>query len=192
MKKTASSRRQLLFDTAASLFARQGYHGTSIRDIAQVLGIQKSSLYHYVASKEELLFLLLDDYVTVALEEIEKLCAEERAPAEKLSRFMRFYTGFYAGDQERLILLINELDCLSGDYRDILIGKERRYVKALTGIFSQLQEQGVMKPIPQSVAAFAFFGMVHYTCKWFHHDGEISAEKLGELFLEIFTRGVFT
>jgi hypothetical protein len=46
--------------------------------------------------------------------------------------------------------------------------------------------------ISRSIAAFAFFGMVHYTCKWFRQGGEISAEELGEMFIEIFTKGVFT
>lgn len=192
MTKKFIHKQEQLFNTAAALFAEKGYHGTSIKDLARAMGLQKGSLYHYFNSKEELLFRLLDEYVTEALDNIEAICALEIAPVEKLRRFMLFYSGFYAGDRDRLVLLINDIDKLGGTYREQIIEKERRYYQSLTGIFSQLQAAGMMKAMPQAVAAFAFFGMVHYTCKWFQKDGAITAGELSEMFLEIFTRGIFT
>ena len=192
MTKKFIHKQEQLFDTAAALFAEKGYHGTSINDLARAMGLQKGSLYHYFKSKEELLFRLLDEYITAALNEIEKICALEDPPSEKLRQFMLFYSGFYAGDSDRLVLLINDIDKLGEPYRFQVIEKERRYYRALTGIFSQLQTAGIMKPMPPAVAAYAFFGMVHYTCKWFKQDGAVTAEALGEMFLEIFTKGVFT
>ncbi len=191
MKDKFMNKQQLIFDTAASLFARKSYLGTSINDLARAMELQKGSLYHYFKSKEELLFQLLDQYMSAALVEIEKICTLDIPATEKLERFMLFYSGFYAGDRDRLILLVNEIDKLSQTYRELVVEKERRYYRALTGIFSQLQAAGIMKPLPPAVAAYAFFGMVHYTCNWFQQDGEISAAELGEMFLEIFTEGVF-
>jgi len=192
MTKKFIHKQEQLFNTAAALFAEKGYHGTSISDLARAMGLQKGSLYHYFNSKEELLFRLLDEYVTEALDNIEAICALEIAPVEKLRRFMLFYSGFYAGDRDRLVLLINDIDKLGEPYKSQIIDKERRYYRALTVIFSQLQAAGMMKAMPQAVAAFAFFGMVHYTCKWFQKDGAITAGELSEMFLEIFTRGIFT
>ncbi len=185
-------KQEQLFNTAAALFAEKGYHGTSINDLARAMGLQKGSLYHYFTSKEELLFRLLDEYITAALIEIEKICGLDVTPVEKLRQFMLFYSGFYAGDRDRLVLLINDIDKLGEAYRHQVIEKERCYTKALTDIFRQLQATGIMKPMPPAVAAFAFFGMVHYTCKWFQQDGTVTAEALGEMFLEIFTKGVFS
>src|SRR5258708_18572732 len=51
-----SARREELTRTAARLFAERGYHGTSLADVAKALGIQKASLYHHIASKEDLLW----------------------------------------------------------------------------------------------------------------------------------------
>ena len=48
-------------NVAAKLFASQGYHSTSIREIAGVLGINQATLYHYFKSKEEILFQLIND-----------------------------------------------------------------------------------------------------------------------------------
>lgn len=191
MKDKFIQRQQQIFDLAAALFASKGYLGTSINDLAMAMELQKGSLYHYFKSKEELLFRLLDQYISSALIEIEKICALDIPATEKLERFMLFYSGFYAGDRDRLVLLINDIDNLGDKFRLQVLEKERRYYRALTGIFSQLQEAGIMKPLPSAVAAYAFFGMVHYTCNWFQQDGSISAQELGEMFLDIFTKGVF-
>lgn len=183
-------RRQQLYDAAARLFAAKGYHGASLQDLANKLGLSKSSLYHYFDSKEELLYRLLDEYISQALEEIESFCAEDLTPKEKLARFMRFYTGFYAGDQARLILLVNEVDKLAPKRRRVLEAKERRYLEALKGILADLKAQGLMKDLPPAAAAFAFFGMVHYTYKWYRPKGPLSPDDLADHFLEIFSRGI--
>src|SRR4051794_19908483 len=51
-----SARRQELTRVAARLFAERGYQGTSLADLAEALGMQKASLYHHIASKEDLLW----------------------------------------------------------------------------------------------------------------------------------------
>ena len=183
-------RQKQLYDAAARLFAAQGYHATSLRELAEALGLNKSSLYHYFDSKQELLYQLLDDYISEALAEIQSLCSGERDPEEKLADFMRYYTRFYARDLDRLALLVNEVDNLEPRLRKVLEKKERRYLAALTDIFEQLREQGRLKQVPSTVAAFAFFGMVHYSFRWYRLRGKVSPEELSEMFWEIFGRGV--
>ncbi|MBU4565326.1 MAG: TetR/AcrR family transcriptional regulator [Desulfarculus sp.] len=183
-------RQKQLYDAAARLFAAQGYHATSLRELAEALGLNKSSLYHYFDSKQELLYQLLDDYISEALAGIKSLCAGPRDPEEKLADFMRYYTRFYARDLDRLALLVNEVDNLEPRYRKVLEKKERRYLAALTDILDQLREQGRLKEVPSTVAAFAFFGMVHYTFRWYRPKGKVSPEELSEMFWEIFGRGV--
>ena len=51
-----STRREELVATATRLFAERGYHGTSMADLAEALGVQKGSLYSHIASKEDLLY----------------------------------------------------------------------------------------------------------------------------------------
>ena len=71
-----------------------------------------------------------------------------------------------------------------------MVAKQRRYVAAFKGILGEMQQAGLMGDIPLAVAIFAFFGMVHYTPKWFHREGAVSPERLGELFKEMFLHGV--
>lgn len=185
-------RQRQIYDTAARLFAQRGYSRTSIRDLSEALGLQKSSLYHYFESKEDLLHRLLDQFMEEALQRIEELCALALPPQEKLAAFMRLYTSFYAGDRDRLSLLVNDLDCLGGELHAAMVAKQRRYVAAIQGILNEMRQAGLMRDIPLPVAVFAFFGMVHYTPKWYQRDGGVSPEELGRLFETIFCHGILT
>ncbi|MCG6880993.1 MAG: TetR/AcrR family transcriptional regulator [Deltaproteobacteria bacterium] len=176
---------------ATRLFARKGYHNTSMREIARDLGMNQSSLYHYFAGKEEILYTLINDAMDDALGTLEEICKSDLSPHGKLNQVLSFYTNYYAGDQDRLRLLVNEQGNLGKEYRQVLIRKERRYVRLIQSILKDLADEGRMKTIPPSVATFAFFGMVHYTIKWYDKNGPVKSGELADYFLEIFTEGIF-
>jgi TetR/AcrR family transcriptional regulator, cholesterol catabolism regulator len=176
---------------ATRLFAQKGYHNTSMREIARALEMNQASLYHYFDSKEDLLYTLITDAMDEALDTLEQICQSDLSPNGKLNEVLSFYTSYYAGDQDRLRLLVNEQDNLGEEYRQVVIEKERRYVGLIQSILKALADEGKMKPIPPSVATFAFFGMVHYTIKWYDRSGPVKSGELADYFLEIFTKGIF-
>ena len=173
----------------ARLFAYKGYHSTSMREIARELGMNQSSLYHYFRSKEEILFKLMNDAIDNALTTLEEICDGNLPPRDKLNNILHFYTRYYAGAPERLILLINEQNSLNNEHRSVLVDKQRRYVHLFQEVFEELEGHHLTKEIPHSVAIFAFLGMVHYTIKWYQKDGAVGLERLAEIFAEIFTKG---
>ena len=179
-----------IYRVIARLFAYRGYHSTSMREIARELGMNQSSLYHYFASKQDILFTLMNDAMDDVLAILEEISSTDLLPEDRLNRVLSFYTQYYAGDQERLILLINEMNSLNEEYRSILVRKQRRYVQLIKSILEELAAQGKIKQIDPAIATFAFFGMVHYTIKWYHKDGPVSLDQLANAFVEIFTKGV--
>jgi len=190
MHRKSNRRLQQIEKTVARLFASKGYHSTSMRDIARELGMTQSSLYYYFKGKEEILFKLMNDAMDDALEAMEQIFSADSPPEEKLVQMLNFYTRYYAGDQDREILLLNEMSSLSEPNRRILIEKQRRYIQLFYDILAELQNLGRLKEIHPSVATFAFFGMVHYTVKWYRKDGPVGLGELADMFVEIFTRGI--
>jgi AcrR family transcriptional regulator len=174
----------------ARLFAHRGYHHTSMREIAWELGMNQSSLYHYFSSKEDVLFRLMNDAMDHILVELEKIYVSDLSAEDKLKRVLHSYIHSYAGDQERLILLVNEMNALTETNRLILVDKQRKYVQLIKSILKELVNEEKMRDIDPAVTTFAFFGMVHYTIKWYHKDGPITVDQLAKLFVEIFTRGI--
>lgn len=179
-----------IIEVATDLFAKQGYRGTSVREIAKNLNITKATLYHYFKSKEEILFSILNKVMDEALEELKKISKLDITPEEKLKNVLKFYSKYYVAKQNDLILLVNELNSLSDNYRKILVEKEKIYLSLMKTIFDELKQVKRLKDIPLTVLAFAFFGMVHYTIYWYHPDGPIKPNELSEYFVEIFTRGI--
>ncbi|HUT70424.1 MAG TPA: TetR/AcrR family transcriptional regulator [Desulfatiglandales bacterium] len=181
---------QEIYRVIARLFASRGYHSTSMREIAHELGMNKSSLYHYFTSKEDILFKLMNDAMDDALATLQDICVTDVSPEEKLKKVLSFYTQYYAGDQERLILLVNEMNSLNDQSRSLLIQKQRHYVQLIQSILKELADHGKMKQIDPAIATFAFFGMVHYTVKWYQKDGPIPLYQLAQMFVEIFNKGI--
>jgi len=190
MHRKSNRRLQQIEKTVARLFASKGYHSTSMRDIARELGMTQASLYYYFKSKEDILFKLMNDAMDDALEAMEQICAAHLPAEEKLIRVLNFYTRYYAGDQDREILLLNEMNSLAESSRRILIEKQRRYVQLFYEMLDELRSLGQLKDIHPSVATFAFFGMVHYTVKWYRRDGPVKLDQLADMFVQIFTRGI--
>jgi AcrR family transcriptional regulator len=179
-----------IHDVVARFFAHRGYHHTSMREIARELGLNQSSLYHYFTSKEDVLFRLMNDAMDDVLEKLEEICASDLPAEHKLKKMLHSYIRSYAGDQERLILLVNEMHSLTEKNRLILVEKQRKYVQLIKSILKELVDEEKMKEIDPSVATFAFFGMVHYTIKWYHKDGPITLDELAGQFVELFTKGI--
>jgi len=174
----------------ARLFAFKGFHSTSMREIAAELGMNQSSLYHYFKSKEDVLFALMNDAIDDVLAILREICSADLPAEEKLKKVLGFYTRYYAGDQERLTLLVNEMNSLNKKHRLILVDKQRQYVHLIKSILTELTGQNKLKKVHTSVAVFAFFGMVHYTIKWYHKNGQVSLDELADEFVQIFTQGI--
>jgi AcrR family transcriptional regulator len=186
----SSEKLQEIERVSAQLFAHNGYHRTTMRDIARALQMNQASLYHYFPGKENILFKLMNDAMDDAMAVLQEICAEKRPPEEKLRAVLQFYTRHYAGDQERLILLVNEGSALPEAKRQVLVEKERRYVRLFKGLFQELSDTNRMKAVSPSIATFAFFGMVHYTIKWYRKDGPMAPDGLAQSFAEILLGGV--
>jgi len=185
-----SGRSEEIKRVIAHLFARQGYDSTSMRGIAKELGMNQSSIYHYFRSKEEMLFILIDEALDDALNRMEKIYVAELSLEEKFKEILQFYIYYYVGDQDRQILLIKEIDKLNEDHLNKLIKKRRRYLELMRYILKELKEYDLIKDIDPTVAAFAFFGMVHYTFRWYREEGKVGLDEMVDIFLEIFTKGV--
>src|SRR5919201_4875065 len=91
-----SARREELTRIAARLFAEQGYQGTSLADLATELGVQKPSLYHHIASKEDLLWEVASDGAAAFHAALDAVPAEARA-VERIRLALRAHPAVVAG-----------------------------------------------------------------------------------------------
>ena len=177
-------------EAISKLFARNGYHGTSIRDIATELGINKSTLYHYIGSKEEALFKMIYSGMEYAVDTLGKIAAMDLPAEQRLVEILRFYIRSFCSDPERILLLANDFKHLEKNHQLIVIEKQKQVLKFFKTTLLELASEGKLKDVHPTVAIFAFIGMAHHTVNWFKKDGEVGLDELAVDFAEIFTKGL--
>jgi AcrR family transcriptional regulator len=85
-----------LLRTAAQVFARKGYHATTMRDLSRASGMSLAGMYHYVRGKEDLLYQIQQRCFTGVLTGAEEALARHAEPDERLRAFVRHHLAFFA------------------------------------------------------------------------------------------------
>jgi len=176
---------------AAKLFNTKGYLQTTMDEITTASRFSKGGIYHYFASKDEILFFVLDRYMTLVLQDLEH-DLEEIEPARKkiqyiISRHIRLYTENPAEAKT----LLNEKYCLPRKYRRKIDQKEREYFQIVRNVliifFAGKQN------LPGShitVITFLLFGACNWIFSWYDPKGAVNSEALSEIIWKIFLNGV--
>jgi AcrR family transcriptional regulator len=181
-------RRAAIVEQAARLFAERGFHGTSIADLAEACGSSKSLVYHYYASKEDILFDVMHSHIRALLDAAEDIAGDTTPPAEKLRAVTRAFMRLYVGAASRHRVLLNELQRLSETQRAMVIGIQRRLIEILEGILDDLHPD--LPVALRRPAAMLYFGMINWSHTWLNPFGAASPAQIAELAAEIFLNGL--
>ena len=161
-----STRRRELTREAARLFAQKGYHGTSIGDIAEALGVQKGSLYAHIASKEDLLYETMRegaDAFHAALDAIP-----EAAPAvEKIRLALRGHLRVVAEQLDVATVYVQEWRYLEGARRDEIVAERRRYEERIRDLFREGRELSELRAdLDEAAAVLLLLSAANWAYTW--------------------------
>jgi AcrR family transcriptional regulator len=173
---------------AARLFAEQGYHGTSMEDLAAALGVQKASLYHHIESKADLLWDVARDGAAAfhaALDEID-----ERLPAvDKLRLALRAHLRVVSEQLDIATVFVREWRYLDGERRDEFLAERRRYEERIRGLFREGVEQSELRTdVDVSVAALVFLSAANWAYTWLQPGRD--TDELADRFFELLVDGM--
>ncbi len=180
-----------LLDTAAELFWREGYAATTTREIAAALSIQQASLYYHIASKEDLLHQLCVSSIQAFLDRIPAALDGVTPPLERIRILTRTHVSTLLSRQERNATMLTELRALSPRHRIEVVELRERYMNIVRNALQDGREAGVIRAdIPSTYQTLALLNLLNWSCLWFRKGQALSAEPLGELFVDIFLNGV--
>ena len=174
---------------AAKVFADQGYHSTTMRDLAAATGMSLAGMYYYVRGKEELLYRIQERCFTQVLAGAEHALAGigEADPLERLQAFIRHHVAFFAAHMAEMKVLSHEANFLAGERQRKVNAIKRRYVDLLEGLLKDVAPDDAA--VERGAAAYALFGMMNWIYNWYDPAGEIDPERLGGLIARIFIGG---
>jgi AcrR family transcriptional regulator len=165
-----------VLDAAARVFARRGYADASVQDVADELGILKGSLYHYIATKEDLLYWLLEGVhadVELILEEVSQ--ADDLSPLGRIELYARRQVLYNLDNLERISIYYSEVEALSEERLATIRSLRRTHEKFITGLIKQAQADGTADPSADPrILANCLFATIIWTYRWYKPNGHIS------------------
>lgn len=172
-----------MLDHATRLFASQGYETTTLQDVADALGVSRSTLYHYVSRKEDLLAMLVEQMSRGLADSLAALHARADLSSEgKLRELAESLVRQRAAapDQFRVLDQVEPMlpDPLQTQHRQA----RREVLTELTGVIEDGIAGGEFKPLDARIAALSVLGMCNWVAWWYRpgHDPEPMVRQISQ------------
>ena len=170
-----SARRHELTRIAARLFAERGYQGTSLADLAAQLGVQKPSLYHHIASKEDLLWEVAWEGAEAFHAALDSVPAESR-PTERIRLALRGHLAVVAGQLDVATVFVREWRHLEGERRERFLAERRRYEERVRDLFRDGVEGSELRTdLDVATAALLFLSAANWAYTWLRPEADTAA-----------------
>lgn len=183
-------RRTSIVDAAAKLFAERGYHATGTAELCEVVGLGKGSLYYYVESKENLLYLIHDRVMTQVLDLATRIADLPETAAERLRRLGREQISIIAAYPDHVWVFLHEYKALTGERAERFTASRRRYERCIEKILDDGVKNGEFAIDDVRLAALAWLGMHNYTYIWYEPSKRLTVDRLAAEYYEFFVNGI--
>jgi len=184
-------RREELLKAAAGLFSRRGYHGTSMGDLADSMGILRGSLYSHINSKEDLLFDIVDQGADRFITRMEEVVASEDPPTDKVRLAIEAHVTTVAEHLDASTVFLNEWRYLSGDKLDTIQAKRDLYESLISEIVEEGIEWGAFpEELDPKFATLLILSVVNWLYQWYDPEGEKSLDQIVEIFTALLLGGL--
>ena len=161
-----TTRRAELSRHAARLFAEKGYHGTSVGDLAQALGVQKGSLYAHIGGKQELLYEAMREGADAFHHGLDRI-PEDLPVTERIRLALRAHLATVGDQLDVATIFVQEWRNLEGEHREEILGERRRYEDRIRALFREGRELGELRSdLDESVAALLFLSAANLAYTW--------------------------
>lgn len=180
------NRDEEILAAAIQVFSQKGYAAASLQDVADAVGLLKGSLYHYISSKESLLYRIFQESHEEGSALMAAVDEMELAPDAKLREFVRRLTLFYEQNRERASLYFGEWRHLTGEDLQTVVRQRREFELYVRTIVSDAYERGLTDPdLDVKLATRYILTGVNGVILWYHPDGPLPAEDIAEQIAEL-------
>ncbi len=183
--------KNMIIAAAAELFAKKGYRATSLDEVAEKLGVKKSSFYHYINSKEDVLMAIFDQFYALSEKHLRSISEDSSIPPnERLRRMVHGYVKLMTDDFNIIGSLIRAETELSRPNQMIVLRRNRELERMFEHVVIEGQKQGVIRNVTPRLIALAIIGMIEFMVQWYSLAGwPLPAERVGAEFALLLEAG---
>ena len=172
------STRDLIYEEAAQLFREKGYASSSMRELADRIGMRASSFYNHIKSKEDLLREICFANAEKFLEGMEKIKASGASPLEQLKALIRLHIQVAAEDITSVTVFNDEWRHLSEPHLSRFTEMRISYEESFLQIIEAGRQEGVFKDLHPKIVLYTFLNSLRWIYYWFRPGRTLELEKL--------------
>ncbi|MQA07869.1 MAG: TetR family transcriptional regulator [Pseudonocardiaceae bacterium] len=174
---------------AIELFYEHGYEATTLREVADKVGIRVGSLYNHIDSKDELLgsimLGIMDDLLAAFR---QALRAHNDDPVACLRSCIDTHIRFHATRAHEVFIGNSELRSLPTKQRKRVVSKRDQYEKLISGILETLSEQGLAEVVDVRLQTYAIVAIGTHVSSWYKPRGGMSLDAIVETYTTMIFR----
>jgi AcrR family transcriptional regulator len=181
--------RDMILEQAALVFARGGYPGTSMNEVAGACGLSKATIYHYFRDKYDLLVNIAEAHVSRLQAIVGEALGQEQAPDARMRLLIARLVQEYAHAQNAHRVLTEDVKFMQPADRDRILDKEREVVNGFARVVADLRpdltQQALSKPL-----TMLLFGMINWLFTWMKADGPLDYDAMAPIVADLFLGGL--
>lgn len=183
--------KQAILDAAQGLFARHGYEGLSIRDLAAECGLAKATIYHHFRDKQDIFMNVLTRDAGCVHAQIMAAANKEPDPLSKLRVVVHTYCGLISERRSIVLTTLREVTGMEDKLRRFAMMNKQVFLGPLAAIVQQGIDEGVFRPVDTEMSALSLLGMLHafVTFQLIAQDREIGSD-VADHVLSLFLHGI--
>ena len=175
-KRKKASKKDLITRKASAMFREKGYPATSMRDLADAVGLEAASLYNHIQSKSEILQEIIFHTANDCNVHLNDLMESAISNNKKIESLIRFHVQMMLNRFDDYCVMINEWIHLPEPYLTTFITQRRAYVQQMESIIEKGIREKEMKPILPYVAMLTILSSVRGLEFW-HRSGKKVTEQ---------------
>lgn len=172
-------RTELIIDAAAEIFRRKGYDATSLQEIADEVGILKGSMYHYIETKEDLLFAIIQRNHERIITENQAWREVENDPVGAIRAFIVGHMRNSLEHRTDSVVFVRDFRALSEERAAEIVHTQHDYDQDFRRLVQEAVDAGALREgVTPTFAARSVFGMANWIHYWYDPDGSMPAEEI--------------
>lgn len=185
-----ASKKEFILKKAANMFREKGFAATSMRDLAETVGIEAASLYNHIRSKNEMLETICFDVANRYNLHMDELELNEKKSADKIETLLRFHIRQMIEHYEEVVVCDREWKHLDEPYLSNFHNQRRSYRKRFAAIIEEGIQKSEIKKIDAPTAVLIMLHAVNGIESWHRSREKINAQELEDNMVMIMTDGL--
>lgn len=183
-------RREQVYSAAGTLFSRNGYHATSMRDIARELNLQGGSLYAHIESKEDVLWELVQRAAREFLGAARPLAQTSAPASERLRGLIHQHVRVLTRHRDDATVFLHEWRFLAPERRQAVQRQRDEYEALFRRVIEDGIKSGEFRSVDPGLTALAVLSVGNWMYQWYKPDGSLTPEQIASSFSELLLNGV--